>query len=83
MKPRVWLQRGVLEYGIHALGRSGLSGLVVRHPNIGGDTQVQFLVRPDLESHHFCQELATRDGKQCVWTGLPPGVGMHIIPYSN
>lgn len=31
----------------------------------------------------FHQELATQDGKQCVWTGLPPGVGMHIIPWSK
>jgi hypothetical protein len=32
---------------------------------------------------NFRQELATRDGEQCVWTGLPPGVGMHIIPWSK
>jgi hypothetical protein len=31
----------------------------------------------------FRQELATRDGERCVWTGLPPGVGMHIIPWSK
>ena len=31
----------------------------------------------------FRQELATRDGEKCVWTGLPPGVGMHIIPWSK
>ncbi|KAI9572192.1 hypothetical protein HD554DRAFT_2311642 [Boletus coccyginus] len=30
----------------------------------------------------FRQELATRDGEFCVWTGLP-GVGMHIIPWSK
>ena len=24
---------------------------MVRHPNIGGETQVQFLVWPDFESH--------------------------------
>ena len=29
---------GVLEYGIHALDRSGPGGLVVRHPNIGEET---------------------------------------------
>ena len=29
----------------------------------------------------FRQELAERDGEGCVWTGLSPGVGMHIIPY--
>jgi hypothetical protein len=31
----------------------------------------------------FRQELATRDGERCVWSGLPPGVGMHIIPWSK
>jgi hypothetical protein len=31
----------------------------------------------------FRHELATRDGEQCVWTSLPPGVSMHIIPWSR
>ena len=35
---------GVLKYGIYTLDRSGLGGLVVWHPGIGGETQVQFLV---------------------------------------
>ena len=43
----------VLEYGIHALDKSGLGGLAVRHPDIGRETQVQFLVRPDFESHQY------------------------------
>ena len=29
---------------------------------------------------NFCTELLKRDGR-CVWSGLPYGVGMHIIPY--
>jgi hypothetical protein len=29
----------------------------------------------------FRQRLAERDGEDCVWTGMSPGVGMHIIPY--
>jgi len=33
--------------------------------------------------NRFRQELVTRDGAQCVWTGLPPGVGIHIIPWSK
>ena len=40
----------VLEYGIHTLDRNGLGGLAVRHPGIGGETQVRFLVRPDFKS---------------------------------
>lgn len=24
-----------------------------------------------------------RTGNKCMWTGLPPGVGMHIIPWST
>ncbi|KAI9458463.1 hypothetical protein HD554DRAFT_1711940 [Boletus coccyginus] len=32
----------------------------------------------------FCQELAPRDGEQCVWTGFRRGCeGMHIIPWSK
>ncbi len=31
----------------------------------------------------FSRELATRDGERCVWTSLPPGAGMHIIPWSK
>jgi hypothetical protein len=29
------------------------------------------------------RKLAERDGEDCVWTGLSPGVGMHIIPHSR
>lgn len=32
---------------------------------------------------NFHEELARRDGKHCVWTGWPPGVGMHLIPWSK
>jgi hypothetical protein len=31
------------------LDKSGLGGLAVRHPSIGGESQVQFLVQPDFE----------------------------------
>jgi len=31
----------------------------------------------------FRQMLAMRDGERCVWSGMPPGVGMHIIPWSK
>ncbi|KAF8800117.1 hypothetical protein BYT27DRAFT_7227611 [Phlegmacium glaucopus] len=31
----------------------------------------------------FHRELATRDGERCVWTSLPPGDGMRIIPWSR
>jgi hypothetical protein len=30
---------------------------------------------------NFRQQLAQRDGEQCVWTGFSPGVAMHIIPF--
>ncbi|KAI9458469.1 hypothetical protein HD554DRAFT_2139998 [Boletus coccyginus] len=29
----------------------------------------------------FREELVSRDGARCVWTGLPPGSAMHIIPW--
>ena len=33
----------------HSRHRHGLGSLVVRHPGTGGETQVQFLVRPDFK----------------------------------
>ncbi|KAF8349399.1 hypothetical protein F5887DRAFT_492297 [Amanita rubescens] len=38
---------------------------------------------PSETQDSFHQELATRDGLQCVWTGLPASVGMHISPWSK
>lgn len=32
---------------------------------------------------NFREALVERDGGRCVWTGFPPGVGMHIIPFSK
>jgi hypothetical protein len=32
---------------------------------------------------NFKEKLVERDGTRCVWSSLPSGVGMHIIPYKR